>query len=188
MKLLRFVKIMAISLISAGVSLSRGGPAEPEVDASWYRVLNLSAPVNPRFEPFEITGIGSAEGNHLVGEFRFFNYKEGDKSPPTVTIKGSRKSDGTFWPQVEAQVANEIDSQWRTIGNPPTPGEITSLIIASKPAKEEFYVDLDIFRPMIGKVKYGKVILETGDSAIFEINDLLPPKTDVDKRAEKDGR
>jgi hypothetical protein len=142
---------------------------------SWHRVLNLSAPVNPRVEPFQIVGIGSEDGNHLVGEFLFFNYKEGEKFPPPVTIQGSRKADGTFWPRVVAQVTTEINSPWTTIQTPPPVGEATSLVVTPKQEKQRFYVDLDIFCPMIGKMECGKIVLETGDAALFEIKDLLPP-------------
>ncbi|MEY2489600.1 MAG: hypothetical protein QOC70_1542, partial [Verrucomicrobiota bacterium] len=53
--------------------------------------------------------------------------------------------------------------------------------------QERFYVNLDIFRPMIGKMRCGRVVLKTGDSAIFGLDDLLPPKTEDELKAEKKG-
>jgi len=165
-----------------------GLPAEVECEQpypAWSRGLNLSAPVNARFEPFEIRRIASEEGDHLVGEFWFFNYIEGNHAPPDVTIKGTRKHDGTFWPEALAQVSSERNGPWTTLGSPLTPGEIASLTVAGKAEQERFYVNLDIFRPMIGKMTYGRVILKTGDSALFGLEDLLPPKTEDELKAEK---
>lgn len=165
--------ILVFSL--AWTCVASGGDDPTDRGLSWYRVLNLSAPVNPRVEPFEIIGVGSEDGKHLVGEFFFVNYKEGQQSPPPVTINGSRKADGTFWPRIVAQVANEIDSEWTTIQSSPTPGNTVATVVTTQQEKQRFYVNLDIFRPMIGKMKYGKVVLETGDAANFFIKDLLPP-------------
>jgi hypothetical protein len=160
-----------------GSSMLSGVAETPsrKIPPAWYRGLNLSAPVNPRFEPLQIVGIECEDGTHVVGEFVYIYRKEGDANTPPLTINGSRKPDGTFWPKVAAYTSNEINSQWTTIGEPLTPGESISLVVTSKEEKQQFYVDLDVFRPMIGKMKYGKVILETGDSTIFEIEDLSPP-------------
>lgn len=174
MNLPTFSLLFAALSVWAGFLLEDNDAVKSDAGRSWYRKLNLSASVNPRVEPFEIVGIESEDGIHLVGEFVYMNYKEGDKFPPSRTIGGSKKTDGTFWPCVVAQTSNAIDSQWTMIGNPPTPGEAVSLVVTSK-QKQRFYVNLDMFRPMIGKMKYGKITLETGDSAIFEIDDLLPP-------------
>jgi hypothetical protein len=171
--------MLIVALIAACLS-SFAGSAEYD----WYRALNVSAPVNPHFEPFEIVGIGSEPGNHLVAKFWYFNYKEGDKSPPAVIIGGSRKSDGTFWPHVTAQVGSDPKGPWTTIGKPTTPGEAASLSIVSKPGEERFYVDMDIFRPLIGNVKYGRVVLESGEAAFFGLEILLPPKTDEELKQE----
>jgi hypothetical protein len=35
---------------------------------------------------------------------------------------------------------------------------------------------LDAFAPYIGKYSAGKIALETGDEAIFDLDDLLPPE------------
>ena len=37
-------------------------------------------------------------------------------------------------------------------------------------------VDLDAFRPMIGKFKYGRIALKTGEAVVFKLEKLLPPK------------
>jgi len=173
MSTLRWKRLLTASLAWACTQLAIADT--PDGRQSWYRVLNLSAPVNPSVEAFEIVGIGSEDGKHLVGQFLFFNYKEGEKFPAPITLKGSKKADGTFWPRVIAQVTNDLQSQWTTIQSPSIPGEAISLVVTSKQEKQRFYVDLDVFRPVIGKMKYGRIVLETGDSANLFIDDLLPP-------------
>ena len=171
-------KWMLIVLVSIGILIRFSASAEQDANPAWYRGLHLSAPANPHFEPFEIVGIGTEPGNHLVAKFFYFNYKEGNKSPAPVTIVGSKRSDGTFWPRVTAQVGSDPHGPWTAIGKPPTPGEAASLSIVSKPDEERFYVDMDIFRPLIGRMKYGRVVLESGEAALFGLELLLPPKTD----------
>lgn len=172
-------RALTVAFLSAFITLNCAGNSEPDPDPVWYRALNLSVPSNPRFEAFEIVGVGSEPGNHIFGRFFYFNYKPEEKSPPPVTISGSRKkTDGTFWPRVTAQVAKDAKGPWTTIRVPPAPGEATSLSVVSKPDEERFYVNLDIFRPMIGKMDYGRVVLETGEVAAFGLDNLLPPKTD----------
>jgi hypothetical protein len=160
------------------MSSDPSGTTERDPDPAWYRALNLSVPVNPKFEPFAITATKSEQGNHVVGEFDYFNYKADDKSPPPVTIKGSKKSDGTFWPVVSAEVGDNPTGPWTTIGRPPTPERPASLSITTKPKEERFYVNMDLFLPLIGKVKFGRVVLETGEAAVFGLEVLVPPKTD----------
>jgi hypothetical protein len=169
-----------VAVVSICTLLVLGAKAEQDSEPAWYRGLHLSAP----FEPFDVVGIGSETGNHLVATFYYFNYREGEKSPAAVTIHGSKRSDGTFWPIVTAQVANDRNGPWTTIGKPPTPGEGTCLSVVSKPEEERFHAQMDIFRPLIGKMKYGRVVLETGAAAFFALEILLPPKTDEESKQE----
>jgi hypothetical protein len=149
----------------------------PAASAGWVRNF-LGVPVGA-FQPFEITGVESSEeGDHVIGKFSFVNYKAGEKPPAPVMIRGGKKPDNSFWPDAVAQVGDD-NGNWIAIGKPSTSGTITvSLEVSAKADPERFYVNLDIFRPIIGKKKYGRVVLETGDSAIFELNDLLPPEID----------
>lgn len=179
------MRIIIVSFILLVLLVSPAASTEPELDHAWVRELNLSAAVGGHFEPFEIVGIWTDRGNHLFGRFVFYNYKDGKSTPPVVTVQGTRKADGTFWPHVSAQVTSDTRTQWKTIGSPSTPGETAVLYIAQKPEREQFYVNLDIFRPLIGKMKYGRVRLKTAESAVFALDDLLPPKVDEDLNVER---
>jgi len=150
--------------------------ADNKTFEGWFRALNLSAPVNPRFEPLEISGVGTHTGEHIYGTFRYRYRPTADVHSDAILLKGARDIEGTFWPHVVAQVANDLQSSWQIIGNPTIPTAVAVLKVVPESKSETLYVNLDIFRPMIGKMKLGKVVLETGESAIFALDDLLPPK------------
>jgi hypothetical protein len=178
----RVYRRVFIIVVASYLSLS-----VPTASAGWVHNF-LGVPLGT-FQPFKITGIESSEeGDHVIGKFSFVNYKEGEKPPAPVMINGGKKSDNTFWPDVVAQVADD-DDNWKAIGKPSTSGTITvSLMVPAKVDPERFYVNLDIFRPIIGKKKYGRIVLETGDSAIFELNDLLPPKIENKAKPESSAK
>jgi hypothetical protein len=83
----------------------------------------------------------------------------------------------TFWPTVTAEVANDDRGEWTTIGQSSKPDKLY------KPkgpptAPVLLHVNLGLLRPLAGKYRYGRVVLETGESAIFELVNLLPPEKD----------
>lgn len=118
------------------------------------------------FRLTEVAGNGSA----IEGQFAY-----GSRTArPATDSEWVSFQDGNFWPSVTAEVANDDRGRWKGIGrssNPDKPyqpkgppGVVTLL-----------RVDLTLFRPLIGTYRYGRVTLETGESAVFELVNLLPP-------------
>jgi hypothetical protein len=114
---------------------------------------------------------------HLVGEFEVLNTTS---SPET--INGTKTADKKFWPNVEAQITNGAtpsEWKWRNIGQPPTWEKPSKLIVDpvnadSTSPEKSVYVDMDIFKPFIGKATYGRIVLPNGRWSMFELKDLLP--------------
>jgi len=57
-----------------------------------------------------------------------------------------------------------------------SPHSAKTLTVPVKTSSKVLTVDLDAFVPMIGKFKYGRLLLKTGESAIFNLDYLRPPK------------
>jgi hypothetical protein len=112
---------------------------------------------------------------HLIGSLTLENILPEDKKVASIVIDGTQGEDGTFRPDATLQVMKQKDGKWETV---------TSSLINSPTAKLTVYpgmsafglrVELDSLKQYIGKYKWGKVILKTGQEAVFDLNDLAPP-------------
>lgn len=101
-----------------------------------------------------------------------YKYVKGTK---TVTLRGRRDSDGNFWPAVSYEVATIGKTKWRIISKSNLPGDPDTASISSDVGKTPLYVDMEPFKALIGDTRWGRIVLENGDAAIFALEDLLPP-------------
>jgi hypothetical protein len=125
--------------------------------------------------PFYVLSVGEVAG-HLFGTCIYFNQKEGP-SQDRVTLEVQTDGD-ELWPLVELQVANDVKGPWKVIGSSGATGVIIKLKIDSEARSPQLRVDLEAYRPFIGKYRFGQIALKTGERAIFELADLSPPKED----------
>ena len=102
-----------------------------------------------------------------------------NRSRVLVALKGTETSDGGFHPSVVNQVGNAENGEWKTIGRLVANGEARILAVPAHTRTKLLTVELDSFVPMIGKFKYGRLLLENGESAIFELNYLRPPPSAI---------
>ena len=97
-------------------------------------------------------------------------------------IEGVKTADGAFWPDVKPQVANELSGKWESIRQASKGGSKTKLKIDPGGRNETLLVALDVFKPMIGKYRFGKLILRTGETAVFQLDLLSPPKREGESK------
>ncbi len=147
----------------------------------WSRGL-LGSPSSGSFRPFNVVIIESVTGNHLVATCSYANYSDGKTSPPLVTVRGVTTKDGKFCPRVSAKITNDVNGEWKTIGELGTLGKPLSRRIAANTVDDSFTISLDVFRPFIGKFVYGSLVLKSGQAAVFELKDLLPPEKETKSR------
>lgn len=149
--------------------------AAPAAAQGWVRSY-VSEPAGP-IVPLAVTSIRSVEGStDIVGTFRYVNTKPSGAGGAPITLHGRKRRDGSFSPVVKAQVANQLDDRWSSIQLPSLRGRLAIETIAPS-TQRELSINLSRFVNFIGKMKYGKVILESGDCAIIELTDLLPPQS-----------
>jgi hypothetical protein len=147
----------------------------------WSRGL-LGSPSSGPFQPFNVVLIESVTGNHLVATCSYANYSDGKATPPVVTVRGVKTKDRKFCPRVIARVTNNVNGEWKRIGELGTLGKPSSRKIPGNTVDDSFTIPLDVFRPFIGKFIYGSLVLKTGQAAVFELKDLLPPKVEAESK------
>ena len=143
--------------------------AKANSSEDWVRVL-----VNESF--FEVPGSRFAVSfvrseKYVLSAFCWFKYAVGTDA---VVLHGRRNADATFWPNVTYEVATEGQTKWKRIAaGVPDQGSDVLTVNPEEPVAK-LWVDMAPFRKTVGVYRYGRVVLENGDAAVFAIEDLLP--------------
>lgn len=110
----------------------------------------------------EMITVTSSNG-HLRGQLLFIN-----ETDSGVDLKGGKTTDGKFWPSFTAQVLNEGEKEWKTIGKSNNTEPAVELTIGGY-SDQDVHIDMDVFRPSIGKVAYGRVVFGNGIWTMFDL-------------------
>ena len=124
---------------------------------------------------FSLRGI-TQTGLHITGECAYYQIE--NQIPRVARIEGTKTADEQFWPDVTSQVKNQRTGKWETISKPFNHGHRATITIKPGEFNPELMVTLDIFYPLIGKYKVGRLLLATGDAAEFELKELFEDEPD----------
>lgn len=111
------------------------------------------------------------EGLHVTGKCLFI--QASGKTPATAVIPATDTRDGGLWPDVTAQVSNERNGEWKTIAKPFNYGHRATIEVGPGEENRELLVTLDIFIPLIGQYKLGRLVLTNGDATVFDLKELV---------------
>jgi hypothetical protein len=129
--------------------------------------------------PFVLLSTSSID-NHLLAGCGY-QYLEAKGPVKLRGTKGDIYSDLT--PCVIYEVATEGKGKWKTIArSTPAPNSLTIEIGPTRP-RVLLNVDMEPFRSSIGKIRWGRLLLENGEAATFQIDDLLPAGNSPDASA-----
>jgi len=112
----------------------------------------------------------------LTGYFAFRNTSAGP-----ILLHGTRTPDNEFWPLVQSQVGNAENGEWTTITSADNHQSVATLQIESNQTVR-LMVAMNSVAPFVDKFRFGRILLENGEAALFELKDLLPPKRAQEKR------
>jgi len=107
-------------------------------------------------------------GDRLTGDFIYYV----PRSAKSVSLEGTRTTDGDFWPRVTLQVGKS-DKDFKTIGESQNNGTPSTLHVTPGKA-ERVRVLLNNYKPLIGKYKYARIVFSNGDSGVFYLERLNP--------------
>jgi hypothetical protein len=128
---------------------------------------------------FSLRGI-TQTGLHITGECAYYQIE--NQIPRIASIEGTKTADGQFWPDVTSQVKNERTGKWQTISEPFNRGHRATITIKPGEFNQELMVTLDVFYPLIGKYKVGRLLLRTGDATEFELKELLEDEPEAESK------
>jgi hypothetical protein len=113
--------------------------------------------------------VWGGDGKHVHGLCSYHNF-----SARPFEIDGQETRGGDFYPDVIYEVSNG-DDRWQTLEVPSVEfGKQLTTVVESRGTSRPLRVDLDSFTPLIGKFKYGRLVLKSGESAVFQIDELQP--------------
>ena len=109
---------------------------------------------------------GVSQGReHLMGEFVLERRIEG--TVPQLAIQGHFNKMGEFTPNVSLEVSDRGDGNWKPIESSFSDKVDVTLTGAPHIDKLFMRIQLDAFQPYIGKFKFCRVALQTGESDVF---------------------
>jgi hypothetical protein len=182
-------------LLFAGVEKGAADQKEPD---AWQTAHPFEKPLDAGAitgEPIDFTRPPPLAISHLTSDSAHLDAHADyfKLTPGKVTLHGRRIKDPVgdalrFYPYARLEVSDEPDRGWRVIGCSPMAGQgvETSAVmvpvkigVANPQAKRNAtcVIDMNPFRPFVGKVRYGRVVLKDGGaSQTLGLIDLLPPK------------
>jgi hypothetical protein len=112
----------------------------------------------------ELDGV-SQERFHLVGDFVLARQREG--SIAQLVIQGHFDKKGDFAANVSLEVSEREDREWKIVESSSSHKADVTLMGAPHIDKLFTRIELDAFQPYIGKFKFCRVTLQTGESDVF---------------------
>jgi hypothetical protein len=165
--------ITVITIIAIQGLLTSASGQSSQAISSWGRAIVGTRVVSANGPQLDI-GFVTEESGELVSYWTLANVQTGTYKPGKLVIEG-RWRHGFFWPTITSQVDDQYAGPWRTIPGRPGKKRTAKLILERGQIMTELRVSLEPFRKYIGEKKVGRIVLTSGDSGVFELNDLIPP-------------
>lgn len=180
--------VLALGVVLLSTGFSRAG--DPAANAEWSKesfIRRIGPGMSSSAAPQLVLDSVVWNGERLRGNCTYHN----TGSYPVVVEgrevdeKGQPEAD--FYPELSLQVSNDARSEWKTIGTSPSPDRGKGISISMSPhgamegmirseANRSCFVEMNLFRPYIGKFAYGRLLAKNGaQSQIFALDDLLRP-------------
>ncbi len=155
--------ILLVGLIASQMMcLAEDKPAQNE-KAEWDRSYALISGHHGKDRGLGILNI-SQDVLHLTATFVLDRQKE---AAPQLVIQGHLNKGGEFTPNVSLSVSDREDGNWKTIESSFSDTVDVTLTGAPHINKLYFVVRFDAFQPYIGKFKFCRIALQTGESEVF---------------------
>ncbi len=156
--------ILLVGLIASQmICLAGDKPAQPE-KREWGRSYMLHPEPDGKDRGLSVFSIDQGP-EHLVGRFALERRIAG--TVPQLVIQGHLNRRGEFTANVSLEVSDREDGNWKTIES--SFSDKVDVTVTGAPHIDQLYVvvQLDAFQPHIGKFKFCRVALQTGESEVF---------------------
>jgi hypothetical protein len=138
--------------------------------SSW--IHEVSDATSPHVGAFRMKTVAEEDGR-LIGSATYHEVGH----DVAVKIEGVEMLDGRFWPNAIVEAANDWNGPWKRLDQVKVSGRAVTFTFRFAEANPILYITLDPFRPVIGKMRYGRIVLPNGYDTLFELSEILPDKT-----------
>jgi hypothetical protein len=165
----RVAKLCYVAMCLAVASQLRG-----ESPVVWSRGITADAAKTASYE-FSLYAINQ-DTLHLDGVWLYAVYApRGRPAEVIAPFRATKDKIGIVWPHVELQVQDNVTEKWILVRKSSTSGKNISVTV--KPGSDQdLFVELDAFKPFLGRFRIGKIVLSNGQESQFELKYLLPPR------------
>lgn len=119
---------------------------------------------------FNLISLVSYE-KHITGNFYFLGESEG----ANIELTGKQTDDEQFWPVATFEKGNS-KRDWKVVQTATSSANLVRLPVYKSGKLNQLRVPLDVYRPLIGKHKFGKITFSNGGYCVIRLEDLQPKK------------
>jgi len=153
--------------ITAAIALATPLWSVGEEETIWTMAMSHTRLAEPSGPIFDMWAIEYKSGE-LTATCSFANIESPKYQPVKVSIEGEWR-DGFFWPNVKAQVGDLYLGPWYSIPVEAKKKKLSKVEVLPGQEMRKWRVRLNDFLPYVGNYKVGRVVLASGDFAVFEL-------------------
>jgi hypothetical protein len=159
--------ILVVGLIVSQMLCSAQDKPSQSEKRIWGRSYSLHSLPDGKDTRLEVGDISQGP-EHLVGVFDLTRQRQGRGRQ--LVIQGHLNKRGEFTANVSLEVGNQEDGgNWTSIESSFS-NEVDVTLTAAPHIEALFIrVQLDAFQPYIGKFKFGRIVLQTGESTVVPL-------------------
>gem|GEM_PF-3036001 len=156
--------ILLVGLIGSQMMCMAEDKSMREEKREWGRSYMLMSKPDGKDRGLEVLSISQGT-EHLAGTFVLDRRIKG--TVPQLVIQGHLNKKGQFTANVSLEVSDREDGNWKIIES--SFSDTVDVTLTAAPHVENLYfvVQLDAFQPYIGKFKFCRIALQTGEIDVF---------------------
>lgn len=154
--------VMWIVLIVSQLVCSAEDNRREDSRRTWYRSRIAEVQPDGKDTRLQLMSMNQ-EPEHLICSFLLIRQKEGAE----LVVEGHLNRFGEFTANVSLEVSDQEDGNWRQIESSFSEKIDVKLIAAPHVKNLVTQIQLDAIQPYIGKFKFCRVVLQTGESDVI---------------------
>lgn len=161
------MKVKVRIAITAAIALATPHWSVGDEEPIWTLAISrtrLEVPSGPIFELWAI----EYKSGELTASCSFANIDSPKYQPVKVTIEGEWR-DGVFWPAVKGQVGDLYRGPWYSIPVDTKNKKLSKVEVLPGQEMPKWRVRLNDFLPYVGNYKVGRLVLPSGEFAVFQL-------------------
>jgi hypothetical protein len=167
------MKVKARIAITAAIALATPLWSVGEDETLWTKAIIHDLNLDLEISSGPILDVLAIEykSGELTANCSFSNIESPKYQPVKVSIEGEWR-DGFFWPIVKGQVGDHYKGPWYSIPVEAKKKQLSKVEVLPGQEMRKWRVRLNDFLPYVGNYEVGRVVLASGEFAVFSPMDL----------------